>query len=122
MTKKFMRTLDALPTEEKKQVINQLTRIVAEIEKYKYAFTWTPGLRAHERRSREFDTDITVKLGDDVIEFWSTYHESCRYCYYSKSLTYNENRTNTTRLKNIIAYLQEALSREQAPAEVPTTV
>jgi len=122
MTKKFMHMLDALPVEEKKDVIKQLSRIVAEIERYSHSFNWTPGDRAHERRSREFNTDITVKLGDDVIEFWSRYRESCRHCYYSKSLTYNDNRTNTTRLKNIVAYLQEALSREQAPAEVPATI
>jgi hypothetical protein len=86
---------------EREVAIEKLRQIRWEIAKYSKAYFW----EGHGKT--RWSTEIEVQLGADVIRFSSSYHESYRNCYYSKSLTFNGKKTTCTLVNNIINKLQE---------------
>lgn len=102
MNQKTIRALEAMTPGERDNVISSLQQIVDEIERYRNSYFWQPDCSASGRRRRAFDHEVNLVIGNDTIKFTSQYWESCRNCYYTKELLYNDVKTNTTRLKNII--------------------
>ena len=107
MEKKLIKAIEAMTAEERKLVLEKLTFIVDEIDKYRNAYFWSPSRIAIHRRLNEFEHSETVMIGEYEIAFTSSYRESCHNCYYSKDLSFNGKKTNTTRLRNIIAKINE---------------
>lgn len=112
MNKKTIRALEAMTLEERDNIISSLQQIVDEIERYRNSYFWQPDCTASGRRRRAFEHKIELAIGNDIIKFTSQYSESCRHCYYTKELLYNDVKTNTTRLKNII---QKAIDIRSSP-------
>ncbi len=107
MDKKLERNLITMTPAEREVAIEKLRQIRWEIAKYSKAYFW----EGHGKT--QWQTQLTVELGTDVIAFWSNYHESYRNCYYSKSLTLNGRKTTCLLVNNIIAKLQELNAAEQ---------
>lgn len=100
MKRSLERNLESMSSAEREEAIQKLSKITWEIAKYSHSYLW----EGHGKT--KWSTDITVQLGTDVIAFWSSYHESYRHCYYTKSLTFNGNKTTCTLLKNVIEKLK----------------
>lgn len=114
MKRSLEKNLENMSSDERKNATTQLRQIVQEIQKYASSYFWEPQPRAGMRRSSEFDHYVVVTLGSDQIEFTSSYRESCRNCYYSKTLLFNGNKTTRTLLNNIIAKLEALDANGQA--------
>lgn len=113
MEKRLKAAIESMSSDERAVALEQLQRIVGEIELYRSSYFRTPHLDASSRRRSEFDSVENVILGDNKIHFRSRYRESCRCCYYSRTLTYNGAATTTTRLKNIIDFLLDLSDAEK---------
>ncbi|MBE6916478.1 MAG: hypothetical protein E7470_01060 [Ruminococcaceae bacterium] len=100
MKRSLEKNLEAMTPEEREVAIRELSKITWEIAKYSHSYLW----EGHGKTN--WSTDVKVQLGTDVIAFWSSYHESYRHCYYTKSLTFNGNKTTCALLKNIIEKLR----------------
>jgi len=100
MKRSLEKNLEAMTPAEREDAIQTLSEITWEIAKYSHSYLW----EGHGKI--KWNTDITVQLGTDVIVFWSSYYESYRHCYYTKSLTFNGQKTTRTLVKNIIEKLQ----------------
>ncbi len=101
MKRSLERNLEIMLPSDREVAIQKLRQIKCEIEKYSQSFFW----QGHGRT--RWSTEIEVQLGADVIRFSSSYHESYRNCYYSKSLTFNGKKTTCLLVNNIISKLQE---------------
>lgn len=55
-------------------------------DKYSRAYFWKPANNVHQRRRKEFHTELIVKTNLGDIYFKMHYSESCRSCYFSSSI------------------------------------
>lgn len=101
MDRKLENNLIAMTPAEREIAIQKLQQIKWEIARYANYFFW----EGHGKTQRQ--THLTIELGTDVIEFRSNYHESCKNCYYTKSLTRNGKKTTCLLVNHIIERLQE---------------
>lgn len=107
MEKKLIKAIEAMSADERRTVKEKLTSIVDEIDKYRHSYFWNPSSIAVLRRKNEFEREEIINIGEYKITFQSRYRESCQHCYYTTDLLFNGNKTNTTRLNNIIAKIKE---------------
>lgn len=107
MDRKLVKAIEAMTVKERMLVLEKLTFIIDEIDKYRNAYFWSPSRIAIHRRLNEFEHSETVVIGEYEITFTSRYRESCHNCYYSKDLCFNGKKTNTKKLINIIAKIKE---------------
>lgn len=90
-----------LTIEEIKTAIATLQTMINESEKYRNSYFWSPHGTSRGRSYAGFSHSYHVYIGDVQITFESSYSESCRNCYYQKSIFMNEATTTLTTVKTV---------------------
>ena len=98
-----------LTLEEIKDAIAILQTIIKESEKYQNSYFWTPHGTSHGRSYARFVHSYKVTIGEVQISFESSYSESCRNCYYQKSIFINDSATTLTTVKTVKNELENML-------------
>ena len=75
--------------------------MIHESEKYQNSYFWTPHNSSSRRIYAGFEHFYEVSIGDIKIIFDSSYSESCRHCYYQKTISINNGVTTLTKVKTI---------------------
>lgn len=98
-----------LTIEEIKAAITTLETMINESEKYRNSYFWFPHGTSRGRSYAGFSHSYHVYIGDVQITFESSYSESCRNCYYQKSIIINESTTTLTTVKTVLDELEKII-------------
>lgn len=90
-----------LTMEEIIDAVAILQNMINESEKYRNSYFWTPHSLSSSRRYAAFEHSYDVSIGDIKIIFDSSYSESCRHCYYQKTISINNAVTTLTKVKTV---------------------
>ena len=98
-----------LTVEEIKTAITTLETMINESEKYRNSYFWSPHSTSHGRSYAGFSHSYHVFIGDVQITFESSYSESCRNCYYQKTIFINDSITTLTTVKTVLDELEKII-------------
>jgi len=90
------------------QVKAVITEILANAERYRNCFFWTPPSRASERRNEEFDNEHSFEFEGYSYSVRQSLTISCRNMYFQTIVYKDGVRTNITPLKTILRKLTVA--------------
>jgi hypothetical protein len=107
--KLIQREAKDLKMEEIKSAIGILQGMINESEKYRNSYFWYPHSTSRGRNYAGFNHSYHVFIGDVQITFESSYSESCRNCYYQKSIFVNEATTTLTTVKTVLDELEKIM-------------
>lgn len=99
--KMIQKEVKNLAKEEIRDALTILQVIINESTKYKNSYFWSPNSTSAGRSYAGFEHSYRVCIGNVEITFESTYSESCRNCYYQKSIFVNDTSTTLTTIKTI---------------------
>ena len=92
------------------KIKEQINTFLSEKEKYWKSFFWTPWKYAYQRQN-SFESDIIVKLSSwNLLQLKSSYHESCKNCYYHLYIFLNNEKKTITILKKIVSEIENKLN------------
>lgn len=86
----YKKLLNNVKEEEAKDALTTINGIRMIDNKYKNAYFWTPGRIASCRRAREFEEEFEFVLNGNKFVYSCSYSESCRNCYFNKSVYCND--------------------------------
>ncbi len=86
----YKKLLKNITKEEAESVIEVIHSIQEIDEKYKKSYFWSAGGNAATRRAREFDKEMEFTLNGNRFMYSCSYRESCKHCYFSKNVYFNE--------------------------------
>ena len=89
------------------QAKREISRIINTHEKYTKAYFWKPNQSADSRRRAErlfekSNPDVAFINGDNKIEVYMTYEESCKNCYYNCSIYLNGSKKSISLIKKLL--------------------
>jgi len=79
-----------------------ISKIIADHEKFSKAYFWRPSGNAAARRRAAWSRTVDLNTPLGLIEISQSYHESCRYCYYSSSFFLDGEKKDIRLLKKLI--------------------
>lgn len=86
----YNKLLKNVTKEEAEQALCTIHEIQELDAKYIKSFFWTSGSNAYIRRAREFERDIEFTLNENKFLYSCSYRESCRHCYFTKMIYFND--------------------------------
>lgn len=109
----YKKLLKNVKQEEVEKALIKIKEIQAIDEKYKNAYFWTPNRVAALRHNREKNDTITFSINEDIFTFEYSYHESCRNCYYMKTIKCNNEKITMRTINTLETYLNNYIENEK---------
>lgn len=84
-------------------VARELAAIVADHDRHKGCYFWTPRTNASSRRAAEFSRDLTFQVGPRTYSVEQSHTESCKNVYYRLAVAVDGHRSNVAALRKLLA-------------------
>lgn len=98
-------------TKTLREVKKSLEDILQVMDKYKNCYFWSPRGNAAQRRREEFDEVHAFEFFGDEIKVELALRISCSNFYFTKNIHVNGNKSNATKLKNLIKKIDKIIDK-----------
>lgn len=96
------RQLKSLNNKTGKRIISRLNGIIAEHERHKKCYFWSPPGSASQRRAAEFEMELIFNLDGKRYVIIQEKSCSCKNVYFSTSIRINGEKKNITAVKRLL--------------------